>query len=449
MSSTNQKQFLPLIWVFFLLPVVALYSALNPLITSTSSSNSRLSEKLSAELTQDLEQSQLNQEQSITSEHSAQEPQELQVAVRAGDTLSKILSAQGVSAEKTQSIISAFADAGVSPAALSRGEEIVFARDSQGELLGIRKKFGEGKELILTANADASFKSEIVAAEIVETEKVVSGVIESCFADAAKKNSVPYSVVDDLVDVLGARVEFRKDLQPGDTFSLVYVERKTKGGELLSPGLLKSASIVNEGKFIAAVADPGSHGKAVYFDETGAVYGSYFLRYPLQFSRISSVFSSARFHPVLGINRPHNGVDFAAPTGTPVRAVADGRVIKAGYAGGAGLMISLEHNSTYDTAYMHLSKLAAGVRIGSKVTRGQVIGAVGSSGLATGPHLHFSLFQNGKYVDPLKAKLPTLDPTGSKIPQVVLAAEISRLKEGHGRASAIALANVPAKKHKI
>lgn len=431
MNHKNNKQFLAAAWAFFMLPAVAVYSGVSPVINWHAAEERLESARLSSEVINNLKA------EAASEPAPAPEVTEVAIVVKAGDTLSRILSSQDLSNEETQRIIDTFKSSGVPASDLSRGETITLIKDGTGDLKEFRKKLSEGREFLIAVDG-AELKSEIKTQKIIETEKTAYGVIETSFADAAQKNSVPYSVIDDLVDVLGARLEFRKDLQPGDTFSLRYIDRKTESGESLAPGKLLSASIVNEGKFIAAIASPDSSGKPTFFDETGAIYGNYFLRYPLQFSRISSVFSSARFHPVLGIKRPHNGVDFAAPTGTPVRAVADGRVEQAGYSGGSGIVVRIQHDSKYETAYLHLSKIVQNLRVGSRVSRGEIIGAVGATGLATGPHLHFSLYEHGKYVDPLKAKLPSLNPSGAKIPKVVLAAEIEKLKSGIEQASALA-----------
>jgi murein DD-endopeptidase MepM/ murein hydrolase activator NlpD len=153
----------------------------------------------------------------------------------------------------------------------------------------------------------------------------------------------------------------------------------------------------------------GADGKARYFDAKGKLLGDTFLRYPVKFSRVSSSFSDARLHPVLKRRIPHNGVDFAAPVGTPVRASADGTVTFVGRKGPSGIMIKVKHNARYRTAYLHLSRIAKGIKRGTRVSRGQVIGAVGATGRVTGPHLHYSFYDRGKYVDPMKIELPTIE----------------------------------------
>jgi murein DD-endopeptidase MepM/ murein hydrolase activator NlpD len=236
-------------------------------------------------------------------------------------------------------------------------------------------------------------------------------------------------VIDDLVDIFGPRVDFRRDLQPGDTYTVVFKENRLSDGTYISSGDISLAAIVNNGKMLSAIQQHSNAGSDLYFDENGQAIGDQFLRYPLKFTRISSVFQTSRFHPVLGVKRPHNGVDFAAPIGTPVRTIGDGRVEIAGARGGAGLMVMIRHSDRYSTAYMHLSKFAPGIKPGAFVKRGQVIGNVGMTGLSTGPHLHFSLYDRGKYVDPLKAQLPTLANNNQSLPKSVLEASMRRLHD--------------------
>jgi murein DD-endopeptidase MepM/ murein hydrolase activator NlpD len=170
-------------------------------------------------------------------------------------------------------------------------------------------------------------------------------------------------------------------------------------------------------------------GRVRYFDQNGETSGDSFLRYPLKFTRISSVFSKSRFHPVLKSSKPHNGVDFAAPTGTPVRSIGDGIVTYAGWKGPNGILVKVQHSNQYSSAYVHLSKLAPGIKQGVRVQRGQQVGAVGQTGRATGPHLHFSLYRNEKFIDPLTTDLPMVVDKRNMIPKNLLMARVSTLRE--------------------
>ncbi len=292
---------------------------------------------------------------------------------------------------------------------LKQGRSLFFDLDAEGALAGVRAPLPTGSELHVVRNADGKFSAEIDDSTRSTTERVAIGTISSSFAAAATKAGAPYDIVDDLVDLFSDRIEFNKDFRVGDRFTLIYKDHIIKDGKTVSPGPILAAALEIGGQHLVAARYVGGDGKARYFDETGKLLGNAFLRYPLKFSRISSYFSSSRFHPVLKFARPHNGVDFAAPIGTPVRAVADGHVLFAGRNGGSGIVVKLRHSARFSTAYLHLNSIAAGVSNGVKIRRGQIIGAVGMTGLATGPHLHFSFYDNGKYIDPLKAKLPMLD----------------------------------------
>lgn len=197
-------------------------------------------------------------------------------------------------------------------------------------------------------------------------------------------------------------------IQPGDNFTVFY-EQLTVEDQQIGLGNIISARFYHGGKENYAfrfMQDDFTD----YFDENGQSLRKAFLKAPLKFSRISSKFSNSRLHPVLRIRRPHHGVDYAAPKGTPVHAVGSGIVTDARYAGGAGRMIKIKHNATYSTAYLHLSAYGPGIKSGSRVSQGQVIGYVGSSGLSTGPHLDFRFYEKGKPIDPLKVESPPALP---------------------------------------
>jgi murein DD-endopeptidase MepM/ murein hydrolase activator NlpD len=209
----------------------------------------------------------------------------------------------------------------------------------------------------------------------------------------------------------------------------VYEERFTEAGDFQETGVIKAASLNIKGKMLAVVRDVGRDGQVRYFDETGDVPTKGFLRYHVKYTRISSVFSHARFHPVLKVKRPHLGVDFAAPIGTPVRSVGDGVVVFSGWNASGGYMVRISHDSRYTTEYMHLNSIAKSAKKGSRVGRGDTIGTLGNTGLSTGPHLHYALFDRGKYTDPMKAKI-VRPADGGKPPAAVLAM-IGELKKSH------------------
>jgi murein DD-endopeptidase MepM/ murein hydrolase activator NlpD len=215
-----------------------------------------------------------------------------------------------------------------------------------------------------------------------------------------------------LATIFGGEVDFNSDLQVGDRFEVLF-ERMTRDDEFVGYGAIKAAVITNGGRRLTAIRYVGTDGKASWFDENGRSLRRQFLRSPLPFEpRVTSRFSYRRLHPIHGNVRPHLGVDFGAPTGTRVMSVAAGVVVSAGFQGGAGRMVRVRHSGGYETSYLHLSGFAKGIRAGVRVDQGDLLGYVGSSGDATGPHLDYRISKNGVFVNPLAelAKMPKGDP---------------------------------------
>ena len=292
---------------------------------------------------------------------------------------------------------------------LRAGQEIIFYLSPKTGLEEVEVKLQANRTLRMLRQSNGSFKTSLKAVPKTTRERIALGQVKTSFAAAAEKARVSYDIVDDFVDLFSDRVVFHEDFRKNDRFTIIYQEEITNQQEVTQAGPILAAALNVQGKNMVAIRYVGTDGKARYFNEQGELLGNTFLRYPVKFSRISSYFSKSRFHPVLKKRRPHNGVDFAAPTGTPVRSVAHGKVTFAAYKGANGNMVKIKHGDRYSTAYVHLSKIAPGIRRGVSVQRGQIIGAVGATGRATGPHLHFAFYDRGKYVDPLKIKLPTME----------------------------------------
>jgi murein DD-endopeptidase MepM/ murein hydrolase activator NlpD len=215
-----------------------------------------------------------------------------------------------------------------------------------------------------------------------------------------------------LAEIYGGEIDFNSDLQPGDHIEVLF-ERFKRDSEFIGYGAIKAAVLTNEDRRIAAIGFPDADGKPAWFDEDGRSLKRQFLQSPLPFDpRVTSAFSYRRLHPVHGVDRAHLGVDYGAPEGTRVNAVASGVVELAGWSGEAGRMVRLRHAGGYQTSYLHLSAIAPGVRPGARVEQGQAIGRVGSTGTATGPHLDYRIIRNGTYVNPLVElkKMPKGDP---------------------------------------
>lgn len=243
--------------------------------------------------------------------------------------------------------------------------------------------------------------------EVVIKPKIASGVIKSSLWNTMKENNLSPMLAMELSEIYDCTIDFF-GVQKGDHFKVLYDEEFI-GDESIGIGKIHSASFTQGGKEYFAILFSQQE-ENDYFDENGNSLRKSFLKSPLKFSHITSRFSRSRMHPILRIRRPHFGVDYSAPKGTPVFSIGDGVVTQKGYQGGGGNLIKIRHNSIYETTYMHLSGFARGVHPGSRVTQGQVIGYVGSTGLSTGPHLDFRVYMSGRPVDPLKIKAPPSDP---------------------------------------
>lgn len=212
-----------------------------------------------------------------------------------------------------------------------------------------------------------------------------------------------------LSEIFAWQIDFEREVRPKDYWRIL-IERTFVEGQAYGWGNIIAAEYQRGEENYRAIRFPRDAVDGEYYTPLGDNLKGKFLKSPLRYSRISSKFQRKRFHPILGVNRPHLGVDYAAPRGTPVRAVGDGKITLLGRRGGNGKMIRIRHNAVYETAYKHLNTYAKGLKSGSKVTQGQIIGFVGSTGLATGPHLHFEFYENGKFTDPLGRKFPREDP---------------------------------------
>lgn len=356
-------------------------------------------------------------------------------SIKRGETLVSILTHYGTPKGQASQLLGSITATMKEGPRLQAGQSLNVEVDAEGTLLELRGVLNEKTALEIRRGVDGALRFAVQNRASSERVRVVNGTIESTFSGAALERGVPYEVIDEAVDLFGGRVEFSRSIQPGDSFVIKYIERRTFDGQELAAGPILAASLRNNGKSLAAIRYEVTPKTFQYYDESGEALGNYFLRYPLKFTRISSMFTTARFHPVLKTSRPHRGVDFAAPIGTAVRAVASGTISTAGWVGGGGNTVRIKHSDRWTTEYMHLSSIAKGLRIGSSISRGQVIGAVGMTGLATGPHLHFGLFDRGTYVNPLGSAAPR---TGSetKMPQQQLRAMLEQLDSQHQLAKA-------------
>ena len=339
------------------------------------------------------------------SEHLEQEPQwpnVREVKIRSGDTLGRIFQQQGFDL-RLPHVISQHEIASAL-VKLSIGRTLTFYSDDTETLRRISYPTSALAELIV--NID---DGEIVsAAEIPLTYEVVrqqrSGVISSSLYETAQAQGIGIAHIMDMVRIFGWDIDFVLDIRTGDEFHMIY-EDFVLDGEKIADGPLIAAEFTTQGETFRAFRFDNGEGQSSYFAPSGDSMLGTFLRSPVEFSRVSSRFGQ-RKHPILKTWRAHKGVDYAAPTGTPIRATADGKVTHAGNKGGYGKTVILTHADRFSTLYAHMSGYAKGIRRGARVSQGQVIGYIGSTGRVTGPHLHYEFRLDGVHRNPLTFKTP-------------------------------------------
>lgn len=238
-------------------------------------------------------------------------------------------------------------------------------------------------------------------------EKAISGTIQSSLYEEILKNGGTPELVDLVADMYGWQIDFTK-IYPGDQFKVLFTERTIDGISVGIEEIIGAELIHYNNPFLSVAFDQGDG--VDYFDEEGKSLRKAFLRYPVKFTRISSRYTAKRYHPVQKRYKAHLGTDYAAPTGTPIYAAGDGVITKAAYEKYNGRNVKIRHNSTYSTQYLHMNGIAKGIKSGTKVKQGQLIGYVGKTGLATGPHLCYRFWKNGRQVDAMKVDLPPSEP---------------------------------------
>ena len=248
--------------------------------------------------------------------------------------------------------------------------------------------------------------------ELIQSFK--SGVIKTSFYEAALEAEIPDSIIMDFAYIFGWDIDFIFDIREGDSFNVIY-ETPYSEGEKVKNGDIILAKFVNRGETYSANRFFLNENDKEFFDDNGNNLQKAFLRAPLDFAYISSHFNPNRMHPVLHTIRAHNGVDYAAKTGSPVRTTGNGTVHYAGRRNGCGNEIVIKHSNDYSTRYCHLNKFKSGIKKGTKVIQGETIGFVGSTGLATGPHLHYEFKIGNKHVDPVKLQLPSAEPISQNL----------------------------------
>jgi murein DD-endopeptidase MepM/ murein hydrolase activator NlpD len=327
--------------------------------------------------------------------------------IRRGDTIGAVLARMGVDDPDALNFLR------VDPVArplyqLRPGKALRVETDDDGRLASLRFVTPAGVLLSIDRSGE-QFAASVSAAPTEVRWEMASAEIRSSLFAAADSVNLPDPITLQLTDIFAADVDFLRDLRRGDGFSVVY-EMRYIDGESIGPGRIVAAEFRNRGKTTRAFLWRDDTGIESYYASDGSAMRKAFLRTPMEFSRITSGFTEARFHPIMKTWRAHKGIDYAAPMGTPVRATGNGKVTFAGTQNGYGNVIEIHHQGVFSTLYAHLSRFAPEVRTGARVNQGDVIGYVGQTGWATGPHLHYEFRVGTEQRDPLTLALPNGDP---------------------------------------
>lgn len=343
----------------------------------------------------------------LSTEPDEKEPTQKVEILNKGDKLADVFTRAGFTKNDLDAILQN-KDAAKALKTLRAGQKMAFTTDKDGAL----DKLVYTPDLlqILTLNKENgkfTLSSQTRKPDIVT--KISTGTIKSSLYEASQAAKISDQMVLELSKIFAYDIDFAQDLQKGDTFKVIY-EEAFVDGKKIGTGKILAAEFTNDGTTYRAVRYVDKSGNAAFYSPDGKALRKGFLRTPVEYARISSGFSLGRLHPILNKIRAHKGTDYSAPTGTPIRASGDGRVTLAGAYSGYGNTVIIQHDSTYTTLYGHMSRFAGDVRKGSSVKQGQIIGYVGSTGLATGPHLHYEFHVNGKVVNPVTAAIPRAQP---------------------------------------
>ncbi|MDR0380055.1 MAG: peptidoglycan DD-metalloendopeptidase family protein [Candidatus Accumulibacter sp.] len=347
--------------------------------------------------------------------------------IQRSDTLSSLFSRLGIDDPKALAFVNHDPDASLITHQLRVGKTVTARTYGDGLLDTLYFPINGRDVMLVVERKDGEFTASERTMHLATRIHVNSGEIVSSLFAATDNAGIPDAIAMQLAEIFGSDIDFHRDLRKGDRFSVVF-ESQTHNGRHVRSGQILAAEFVNNHEVYQAYWFQTEDGKSGHYNSDGRNLRKTFLRSPLEFSRITTGFSNTRLHPVLHVVRAHKGVDYGAPTGTRIRAVADGVVEFAGWQGGYGNMVVLKHQGRYSTAYGHMNGFAPGIRKGTRVSQGDTIGFVGQTGLATGPHVHYEFRINGRQVDPMSVSLPDAVPLNS--------AQLSRFKVASGPARA-------------
>lgn len=331
--------------------------------------------------------------------------------VRAGESLARLFDRSDLSRGDLHSIMQLGGET-ESLARLMPGEQLRVRSDDQGNVLALSRRLDDDRVLHVKRDGEG-FEQTVETLPIQRRVEVASGRIDRSLYQDALEAGLSDNLIMNLAGIFQWDIDFVLDIRRGDEFVVIY-EELYRDGEKLRDGEILAAEIVNRGDRIKAVRYTDPSGHTDYYSPNGDSMRRTFLRAPLNYMRISSGFNPNRRHPILNRIRAHRGVDYAAPHGTPIRAAGEGRIVHRGRRGGFGNAVQIQHGERYSTLYAHMAGFARGHRVGSRVEQGEVIGYVGQSGLATGPHLHYEFLVDGVHRNPVTVDFPSADPVADE-----------------------------------
>lgn len=329
----------------------------------------------------------------------------IESSIRSGDTISSLLG--GYFSERELMAIAERSRRVFPPSNIRAGQTYKLCVNG-GEFECFEYDIDREERLIIRKDGEGFAVSRIPIAYTVK-EEIVRGTISSSLFEAVSQSGETDALAVMLTDIFAYDIDFIRDLRAGDSFQAL-VEKRFREGEPAGYGRILAATFTTQGETFTAFLFKDGNRPAGYYDAEGVALRKVFLKAPLDFSRVSSGFTMKRFHPITKTWRAHPAIDYAAPTGTPIKAVGDGSILKIGRTSGNGNFIKLRHTNSYETIYLHMSRFAKGMTKGKKVRQGQVIGYVGSTGLASGPHLCFRMYKNGSPINPTKVKAGSTEP---------------------------------------
>ncbi|MEO1091573.1 MAG: M23 family metallopeptidase [Pseudomonadota bacterium] len=336
------------------------------------------------------------------------------VELASGDTLLGRLVSLGVTKDEAHAAVQGLREV-FDPRRLRVGQKLtVETSPTDAQLVRLAFDPDRRASIELARLKDGGFTAKRIERETVRDDTVVEATVRLTLDGSARRAGVPSAVLARVIDLFGDHVDFRRSVRPGDRLAVLFESERLPDGTVVGTGDLHYARLVLGDRTLEAFRRERD-GNVEYFDRDGRSWRKLLLATPLQQARITSRFGMRR-HPILGYSRMHQGVDYAAPTGTPVYASASGRVARAGRRGGYGNYVRIDHGNGYETAYAHLHRIGRGVKSGKQVKQGALIGYVGSTGRSTGPHLHFEVIHKGRHMDPLKiAETPALQLAGGAL----------------------------------